>query len=427
MNVTVIGSGGREHALALKISESDKLNKLYTIPGNPGTMKISTNLGINVNEHDSVLSHCRNEEIDLVVIGPEQPLVDGLSDFLRENGIKVFGPDKAAAMIEGDKSFSKDLMKKYDIATADFRKFDENEYDDCLAYLEKISYPTVIKASGLAAGKGVLICETKESAVEAVDDMFRKKVFGKSGETIVIEEYMVGQEASIFAITDGEKFVTLPASQDHKRIFDGDKGKNTGGMGAYAPAPVVNDELAKIIEDRIISRTIEALNSEGKKYIGCLYAGLMLTEEGPKVVEFNCRFGDPETQAVLPIIEGDFLELLYSAASENLNSESVKDSGSCAVCVVTSSAGYPESYEKGFVISGLDDADNLDGVIVYHAGTKMSDDNIVTNGGRVLGVTAINRRGALSDCKASAYEAINKIDYNGKFFRTDISDKALIK
>jgi phosphoribosylamine--glycine ligase len=425
MNVTVIGSGGREHALTLKISESKQVDKLFTVPGNPGTMNISTNLNIDVKDHAAMLKHCRDEKIDLVVIGPEQPLVDGLADFLRAEGINVFGPDKDAAMIEGDKSFSKELMQKYDIPTAEFRKFTESEYDECIKYLEGIEYPTVIKASGLAAGKGVLICENKESAIEAVDDMFRKKVFGSSGETIVIEEHMYGQETSIFAITDGKNFVTLPASQDHKRIFDGDKGKNTGGMGAYAPAPIVTDELTENIEDNIIRKTIDALNAEGRKYIGCLYAGLMLTEEGPKVVEFNCRFGDPETQAVLPIIDGDFFELLYSAARGKISSESVSSSVSCAVCVVTSSAGYPQSYEKGFEINGLENTDKMDDVIVYHAGTKLSDEKIVTNGGRVLGVTAIDRRGELSDCKSLAYKAIDKIDYNGKYFRTDISDKAL--
>lgn len=427
MNVTVIGSGGREHALTLKISESEQIEKLFTIPGNPGTMNISMNLNIDVKDHKAILDHCSKQSIDLVVIGPEQPLVDGLSDFLRANGINVFGPDKAAAMIEGDKSFSKELMQKYDIPTAGFRKFIQSEYDDCINYLNEIEYPTVIKASGLAAGKGVLICENKDSAVEAVDDMFKKKVFGESGDTIIVEEYMVGQETSIFAITDGKDFVTLPASQDHKRIFDGDKGKNTGGMGAYAPAPVVDDALKKNIEDNIIRKTIDALNEENKKYIGCLYAGLMLTSEGPKVVEFNCRFGDPETQAVLPIIDGDFLELLYSAAKGNINADSVRNSKSCAVCVVTSSAGYPESYEKGFVINGLNDADSLDDIIVYHAGTKVLNEKIVTNGGRVLGVTAINKEGLLNACKSKVYNAIDKIDYSGKFYRTDISDKAWIK
>ena len=384
MNVTVIGSGGREHAIVLKISESKKIGKLFTIPGNPGTSKISTNQNVDVTDHEAVLEHCRKQQIDLVVVGPEQPLVDGLSDYLRANGIAVFGPDKSAAMIEGDKSFSKELMRKYDIPTAGFKTFTHSDYDDCLKYLDRIDYPTVIKASGLAAGKGVLICENRERAIEALDDMLNKKLFGDSGDTIVIEEFMHGQEASIFAITDGKDFITLPASQDHKRIFNGDKGKNTGGMGAYAPAPVVTRELQEEIESKIIRKTIDALNEEGRKYIGCLYAGLMLTETGPKVVEFNCRFGDPETQAVLPIIEGDFLELLYSSATGKLNPDSVINSGKCAVCVVTSSAGYPESYEKGYEITGIEEAGKIEDIIVYHAGTKISEGKIVTNGGRVL-------------------------------------------
>lgn len=423
MNVLLIGSAGREHALALKISESKSLSKLYISPGNPGTASLGQNISIDLKNESELEQFCLENKIELVVVGPEQPLVEGLSDFLRSKNIKVFGPDKSAAQIEGDKSFSKNLMKKYNIPTAAFEVFENNEYEKAVEYVSNGKFPVVIKASGLAAGKGVLICENKESALEAVEDCFNKKVFGEAGDKVVVEEFMTGQEASLFAITDGEKFVSLPVSQDHKRIGDGDTGLNTGGMGAYAPAPVMTDELLSFSENNIIQPTLDALRKEGKKFIGCLYCGLMLTPEGPKVVEFNCRFGDPETQAVLPLVEGDFLKLLHSASTGNIDLHSVNYNGKTSVCVIAASKGYPGSYEKGFEITGLEQNTDSE-IIVYHAGTKEQSGKILTSGGRVLGVNA-TVSGDLKTCKAKAYSGIKKINFEGIYYRNDIADKAL--
>lgn len=426
MNVCLIGSGGREHALACRIKQCESLTGLFIIPGNPGTKSLGQNVSLDVNNHQVIIDFCREKSIDLVVVGPEQPLVDGLADSLRESGIKTFGPGRAAADIEAHKSFSKWMMKKYGIPTAAFEEFSCTEKEKALNYLYQSKYPLVIKADGLAAGKGVLICSEYNEAKTAIAQVFDDKVFGASGEKIIIEEFMFGLEASIFAITDGNDFVCLPASQDHKRIGDGDTGKNTGGMGAYAPAPLITEELQKEIDTKIIKPTIDALNAEGRKFIGCLYAGIMITADGPKVVEFNCRFGDPETQAVLPLVKGDFLKLLYSAADMNLDKEAVSYSGGSAVCVVTASGGYPEAFEKGFEITGLESITDPE-IIVYHAGTKESDGKIVTNGGRVLGVTSVIEKNDLPAAKAKAYEAVEKINYNKIYFRKDISDKAFQK
>ena len=423
MNVLIIGSGGREHALAWKISQSSKLNKLYCSPGNPGIAKIAENVKLN---DDEMIKFCEEKEIKLVVIGPEQPLVDGLADRLRENNINVFGPNQNAAIIEGDKSFSKDLMHKYEIPTAAYRVFEKENYKDAINYLEEITYPTVVKASGLAAGKGVIICKDKEEAENAIKDIFLDEKFGESGSKIVIEEFMEGQETSIFAITDGDDFVLLPSSQDHKRIFDNDEGANTGGMGAYSPAPLVNNELLNIIKKEVVEKTLSAMKSEGRKYSGCLYCGLMIKYNKPKVVEFNCRFGDPETQAVLPLLEGDFLELLYSSAIGKLNAELIKYNGGSSVCVVASSKGYPGSYEKGFEITGLESADS-ENIVVFHAGTKEENGKILTNGGRVLGITSLIKENDLKFSKKTAYNAIDKIHFEGMFYRKDISDKAFLQ
>ncbi len=423
MNVAIIGSGGREHALAYKIAQSESLSKLFVIPGNPGTENLGVNITMDISDPENVIKFCEKESIELVVIGPEQPLVDGLGDSLRNAGFNVFGPDKAAAAIEGDKAFSKSLMKDYNIPTAAFEVFRKVDYQKALYYLNEINYPSVIKASGLAAGKGVLICNDKSEAVEAVESMFNDDLFGESGHEIVIEEFMEGLEASIFAITDGDEYVLLPSSQDHKRIYDNDEGKNTGGMGAYSPAPLITPELLSEIDEKIIKRTLNALSDSGRKYVGCLYAGIMVTKDGPKVVEFNCRFGDPEAQVVLPVLEGDFLKLLYSAAIGEIDKECVNSSGACAVCVIAASGGYPDSYEKGKVISGLDEITDSNS-IVFHAGTKKVDDIIVTSGGRVLGLTRIDKSGDITTCKQKAYEELPKISFEGMHYRKDISDKA---
>jgi phosphoribosylamine--glycine ligase len=423
MRVLLVGSGGREHALAIKISKSSLLDKLFILPGNPGTKQVGKNVKINPSDREKILQFCKSEAIDLIVIGPEQPLVDGLGDYLRSEEFKVFGPDKKAAEIEAHKSFAKQLMKKYNVPTSDFIEFNADEYDSAISFLKETKYPCVIKADGLAAGKGVLICKNFEEAEKGLKEIFLDKVFGSSGDKVVIEEFMEGEEASIFAITDGNDFICLPSSQDHKRIGDNDTGKNTGGMGAYSPAPVVTFDILSQVENKIIKPTLDGMREEGSPFSGCLYVGLMITNEGPKVVEYNCRFGDPETQVVLPVLKGDFLKLLYSSAIGKLDRDAVHYEDGCAVCVVVSSKGYPESYKKGFEITGLDLNDNK--VLVYHAGTDENDGKIVTNGGRVLGVTAVLNENDLEKARDRAYQAINEIHFKGIYFRKDIAVKAL--
>lgn len=424
MNVLLIGSGGREHALALALSKSKTLNKLFCAPGNTGTKNLAENIQLNIYSND-LIDFCRINDISLVIIGPEQPLVDGISDKLRANGIKVFGPNQNAAEIEGNKAFAKKLMRNYSIPTAQFQVFTKRSHQIALNYLKSISYPTVIKASGLAAGKGVVICNDYKSAEKTLKEYFEDEIFGDSGKTVVIEEFLEGEEASIFAITDGERFIILPASQDHKRALDGDKGKNTGGMGAYAPAKIIDSKLLEEIKTKIIKPTLRALSEENRKYIGCLYAGIILTKNGPKVIEFNCRFGDPETQVVLPLIDGDILKLFYSAASEKLDINSVKYNGGTSVCVVTVSEGYPDNYKKGFEIKGINRFSDSKNIIVYHAGTKEENDKIITNGGRVLGITSVINSDNLKLAKKEAYKALSKIKFNGITFRKDIADKGI--
>jgi phosphoribosylamine---glycine ligase len=423
MKIAIIGSGGREHALADKIASSNPDNELFLIPGNPGTKKLGHNVPINQDDHQAILNYCTEQKIEFVVIGPEKPLADGLSDILRKNGIKVFGPSKMAAKIEGEKSFAKNLMKEFGIPTAAFEIFNKDNYDLAIKYLHKISYPTVIKADGIAAGKGVIIAEDIDDAKEAIKECFINSSFGSAGDKIVVEEFMTGQEASVFAITDGTDFILLPAAQDHKRIFDGDKGKNTGGMGAYAPTPFVKDTDYELVAKAIIEPTLRGMREKGAAFTGCLYCGLMMTAQGPKVVEFNCRFGDPETQVVLPLLDGDFLDLLYSSASGNLN-KSVKYNNGASVCVVAASGGYPDKFKTGFEITGLEAIN--DSIKVFHAGTKEVDGKIVTNGGRVLNITSVIRENNLTTAKRIVYEAIHEINFDSMHYRKDISDKALV-
>lgn len=424
MNVAIIGSGGREHALSIAVSKSKKLEKLYILPGNPGTSTLGTNVKIDLNDNHSIINFCKEKFIDLVIIGPEQPLINGLADELQLNQINVFGPSQDAARLEGEKSFAKKLMKESDIPTAAFEVFNKENYNNAIKYLDTIDYPIVIKADGIAAGKGVIIAENYFEAKNAIDDCFIKTVFGNAGEKIVIEEFMTGQEASVFAITDGYDFVLLPPAQDHKRILDDDKGKNTGGMGAFAPTPFVNEKMLDIISQKIIKPTLDVMNKIGNTYQGCLYCGLMLTKNGPKVVEFNCRFGDPETQVVLPLLDGDILELFYSAASGRINKNSVWYNGGSSVCVVLSSKGYPDKYEKDKEIFGLNKKFN-DNIIVYHAGTKEINKRFYTNGGRVLGVTSVLKENNLHLAKQICYEAITNLSFDGIYFRKDIGDKAI--
>ena len=422
MNVVIIGSGGREHALALKIKESPKINRLYMLPGNPGTKFLGENINISSFEQEKIVEFCKQKEIDLIVIGPEQPLVNGLANTLRENGLIVFGPNKEAAQIESSKYFAKKVMKEADVPTARYIPFTSNMLENAKEYINHKKYPCVIKTDGLAAGKGVFICSDSSEATETLNLIFYDKVFGESGEKVLVEEFLTGEEISVFAICDGNDFVCLPASQDHKRIGDNDSGKNTGGMGAYAPAPIVTPQILDEIKNKIFHPVITTLKKRNSIFIGCLYAGLIITSEGIKVIEFNCRFGDPETQVVLPILKGDFLQLLYTAASGKIDKTSVDYNGGSAVCVVAASKGYPDSFERGFEITGLDRM--TENIKVYHAGTKEDNGKIITDGGRVLGVTSVLPDFNLMLAKDLAYKAIERIHFENKYFRTDISDKA---
>jgi phosphoribosylamine--glycine ligase len=423
MNVVVIGSGGREHALALKIKESSKLDNLFIVPGNPGTSALGENIEIDLSDPLKIVNFCKSTFIDLVVIGPEQPLVDGLADVLRKNDIKVFGPGKNAAEIEASKSFAKKIMNEAGVPTAGYFELTSDQISSDENVIKKSKYPFVIKADGLAAGKGVFICQTPEDASQAIKIICIDKAFGTAGNTIVIEEFLEGEEASVFAICDGSDFICLPASQDHKRIGENDTGKNTGGMGAYAPAPIVTPEILEKIKKKIFTPVLQTLKEKNAEFIGCLYAGLMIIDNEPKVVEFNCRFGDPETQVVMPVLKGDFLQLLYSAASGKLDKDSVSYNGGCSVCVVAASEGYPDVYKKDFEISGLNNLPH--DITVHHAGTKLVNGKILTNGGRVLGLTSFIPEYNLQLAREKAYEAINKINFQNIYFRKDIALKAI--
>ncbi len=424
MNVLIVGSGGREHALALKIRESDLLDKLYVAPGNAGTGQIAENIDVEPANHNGIVEFCKSHDVQLVVIGPEKPLAEGLADKLTEEGILVFGPKQRAAEIESNKVFAKDLMNKYGIPTATYKTFNKSDYKDALTYANKIGYPVVVKAAGLAAGKGVSICNNPGEAETAIKDCFENGIFGEAGEEIVIEEFLQGQEFSVFAIAHGTEYLVLPPAQDHKRIGEGDTGKNTGGMGAYAPTPFIGNSILDTVKSGIINKTLAALKNEKREYSGCLYCGLILTEEGPKVIEFNCRFGDPETQVVLPLLEGDFLRLLISVAKGKIDKSAVNYNGSAALCVVTASAGYPGKYKKGYEITGLESI-NDDDILIIHAGTKEQNGRIITNGGRVLNIIAVDKRGDLSHCKTRAYAVLSKVKYEEIYYRKDIGDKAI--
>lgn len=423
INILLIGSGGREHALAKTLSESASTEKLFASPGNPGIFQHAENAGINTGDFNEIIKFCKSKNIDLVVVGPEQPLADGLADILNQNQIKCFGPSKNAAQLESSKSFAKDFMARHNIPTADFRSFSKDQETEAIDYVNS-SDRVVIKASGLAGGKGVLIPENTQQAIENVRSVFDGQ-FGDAGDQIVIEEFMEGEEASIFAICDGTDFITLAPSQDHKRAFDDDKGPNTGGMGAYTPAPIVTEDILMLTKEKIIQPVLDGMAKDGNPFIGCLYCGLMITTEGPKVVEFNVRFGDPETQSVLSIFDGDLARLFYSAASGKLDQLSINQTAVGVACnVVLASDGYPGSYQKGLKISGLENI-NDENVIVYHAGTKENEGQILTNGGRVLSVNA--RANSLEDAINLAYESVNKLCFDNIYYRKDIGQKGLNK
>lgn len=418
MKVCVIGSGGREYALAWRLSISPSVTKVYAIPGSAAMSDCAELVGIDWEQSDHLIHFLKDNQVDLVVVGPEAPLVAGLADVLNKAGIPVFGPSKAAAQLEGSKVFAKDLMKKYNIPTAAYGVF--HKVDEAKDFIAQTGAPIVVKADGLAAGKGVVVAMTTEEANAAVEDMLSGNRFGDAGSTVVIEEFMEGEEASLLAFVDGKTVVPMIASQDHKRIFDGDKGPNTGGMGTYAPAPVLTDALRDEAMKTILEPMVEAMQKEGMPYVGCLYAGLMITLQGPKVVEFNARFGDPETQVVLPLLDSDLGQIMMACATGTLTTDMVKWKDSSAACVILASKGYPETASKGDIIYG--DIKQYDTTIVFHSGTKLVGDEYVTNGGRVLGVVGLGKD--LRTALDRAYGRIEHIDFEGMQYRTDIGVKA---
>jgi phosphoribosylamine--glycine ligase len=420
MNIMIVGGGGREHAILEKLRENPRVTKIFALPGNGGMEAHAECVPIKATDIDSIVAFAIEQKIDFAVIGPDDPLIAGVCDRLRAAGIRSFGPSKAAAAIEGSKSFAKNLMRKYGIPTADYAVFDRA--GDAYAYLAAANYPLVIKADGPALGKGVIIANTQEEALQAVRAMMEEGVFGSSGSRVVVEEFLTGNEASVLAFTDGTTLIPMISALDHKRALDDDKGLNTGGMGALAPNPYYPFELARSCMEMIYLPTMRAMNAEGKPFSGCLFFGLMLTKHGPKVIEYNCRFGDPETQAVLPLLKTDLLEIMLATEEGRLGEIPVRFRGGSACCVVLASGGYPGAYQTGFEIS-LNDTDRTEQVFVYHAGTKVEQDRLVTAGGRVLGVTAVgvDARSA----RDSAYAVAERIQFDHAFYRRDIGARAI--
>ena len=416
MKIMVVGGGGREHAIIKKLKENKQVEEIFALPGNGGIAGDAACVDIGAKDIPAIVDFAVKERIDFAVVAPDDPLVLGAVDALQAKGIKTFGPNKKAAVIEGSKAFSKDLMKKYNIPTASYETFTDMEA--AISYIESCPIPVVVKADGLALGKGVIIAETREQARQAVRDMMEDKVFGESGSKVVIEEFLTGPEVSVLSFTDGKTVVPMVSSMDHKRALDGDKGLNTGGMGTIAPNPYYTDEIAKVCMDTIFRPTIEAMNKEGRTFTGCLYFGLMLTENGPKVIEYNCRFGDPETQVVLPLLESDLLDIMLKIYDGKLDEAEVKFSDKYACCVVMASEGYPQKYETGFEITMPADKN------IYTAGAKLKDGKLVTGGGRVLGVTETDDtlKGAID----AAYETVKSVNFENAYFRTDIGQRALI-
>ena len=417
MNILVIGSGGREHALFWKLKESPLTDSIYALPGNPG---MGEPIDISATDNEAILKFAKEKEIGLVVVGPEIPLTNGLVDELESAGIRAFGPRANAAELEGSKSFAKDLMKKYGIPTARYEVFTEAE--PARAYIRKEGAPIVVKADGLAAGKGVIVAMSEQEALDAIDTIMEDNTFGKAGTRVVIEEFMEGEEASLLAFTDGKIIRPMISAQDHKRALDGDKGPNTGGMGTYAPAPVMTPEMTERAIEEILKPTIAAMAKEGRVYRGCLYLGLMITKDGPKVVEFNARFGDPETQVVLPLLDGDLVQIMCACSDGTLADVPIHWKDGAAVCVVLAAGGYPASYEKGNEIHGIADAEKT-GALVFHAGTAEKDGKLATNGGRVLGVVGMGAD--IASAVHSAYVAAEKISFKDAYYRKDIAHRAL--
>lgn len=421
MKVLVVGGGGREHALVRKIKESKKVDEIFCTPGNGGISYDAKCFDVAATDIDGVVNLAKEIKADLVVVAPDDPLVAGMVDALNEAGFKTFGPRANAAIIEGSKVFSKELMQKYNIPTAEYKVFDNAE--EAIEYIkERNEFPTVIKADGLALGKGVIIPENLDDAIAGVKEIMEDKIFGASGNNIVVEEFLTGPEVSVLAFTDGKCVKPMVSSMDHKRALDGDKGLNTGGMGTVSPNPYYTQEVAKECMDKIFIPTINAMNNEGRTFKGCLYFGLMITPKGPKVIEYNCRFGDPETQVVLPRLKTDIVDIFEAIDNETLSDLDVEWSDDACACVIMASGGYPKSYPKGIEITGLSNG-QLDGVTVYHAGTKLQDNRLVTSGGRVLGVTALGD--TLENALKKSYDAVGKIHFEGAHYRRDIGKRAL--
>lgn len=421
MKVLVVGSGGREHALVWKISQSKLVEKIYCAPGNAGTAQLAENIQINANDINALADFAEENSIDLTVVGPEAPLVAGIVDEFEKRKLKCFGPTKKAAVLEGSKIFTKELCKKYNIPSAEFESFDDA--DDAIKYVKEKGPPVVVKADGLAAGKGVIVCETEKQAINAIKSILEEKIFGEAGERILIEEKLVGEEASFIVLCDGDTFIPLADSQDHKRIGEGDRGKNTGGMGAYSPAPIVSEDVRKQIEEKIIARTITALKDEGITFKGTLYAGLMIHKGEARLLEYNCRFGDPETQVILPRMKSDLVPLLTATIEGKLSEQDVEWSKKFCTTVVIASGGYPDAYEKGKEIFGLSNASKMTDVIIFHAGTLLKEGKIVSSGGRVLNVTALGNN--IKQSIENAYTAVEKISFEKMYYRRDIGWRAL--
>ena len=416
MKILIVGSGGREHALAWKIAQSPKAEKIYCAPGNAGIAEYAECVDITAMEFDKLAAFAKEKEIDLTVIGMDDPLVGGIVDVFEAQGLRVFGPRKNAAILEGSKAFSKDLMKKYDIPTAVYENFDDPE--KALAYLEHADFPIVLKADGLALGKGVLICNTLEEAKDGVKSIMLDKKFGSAGNQMVIEEFMTGREVSVLSFVDGKTIRIMTSAQDHKRALDGDQGLNTGGMGTFSPSPFYTEEVDAFCKKYIYQKTVDAMAAEGREFKGIIFFGLMLTPKGPKVLEYNARFGDPEAQVVLPRMKNDIIDVFEACVDGTLDQIELEFEDNAAVCVVLASDGYPVKYDKGLEIRGLENFKDKEGYYVFHAGTKFKDGKIVTNGGRVLGVVATG--GDLKKARANAYEAVKLVDFDNKYCRSDI-------
>lgn len=416
MKVLIVGSGGREHAIAASVAKSPKVDKIYCAPGNAGIGQIAECVPIGAMEFEKIVDFAKKQAIDLTIVGMDDPLVGGLVDEMEKAGLRVFGPRKNAAILEGSKAFSKDLMKKYNIPTAAYENFDDSE--KALAYLETARMPVVLKADGLALGKGVLICQTLEEAREGVRTIMEDKKFGAAGNRMVIEEFMTGREVSVLSFVDGKTIKIMSSAQDHKRAMDGDKGLNTGGMGTFSPSPFYTEEVDAFCREHIYQATVDAMAAEGRPFHGVIFFGLMLTQDGPRVLEYNARFGDPEAQVVLPRMKNDIIEVAEACIDGTLDQIDLQFEDNAAVCVVLASEGYPVSYEKGFLIKGLERFDGSEQYYCFHAGTKQTEQGIVTNGGRVLGITA---KGAdLKEARAKAYEATKWVNFDNKYMRNDI-------